>query len=176
MFNLLFGFGDKDKPSSTPAKAVAVPQTMVDPIAAKTYPVSQPAAVPEGYVRINVEIIAASRAGSGCEEILQNFQATKDSDVQYIDIYSHDPTCSFPRPDDAEKFAVGDYEGWVSAPEEQSASGTLESVLFELAVNQGVVRVETDLSVKDIEPVLKKFVPFSAKAPLGTIILASEKN
>ncbi len=173
VYNVLFGFGGDDKPSTTSAKAVAVPQAMKELIASKTFPVSQPAKVPEGYKRTNVEIVAASRSGSGCEEILQNFQATKDSDVQYIDVYSYAPTCSYPRPDDAEKYLVGDYEGWVSAPSKPDKSGTLESVLFELAVNQGLVRVETDLTQKDIEPVLKKFVPFDATPPRDTLQLSS---
>ena len=151
--------------TSSPAHATAVKKSFMDLVATKTYPVSQPNVVPHGFVRTHVEIIVKTRSGSGCEEIVQNYQATSDPSKQYIDVYSYAPTCAYPRPDDAEKYSIGDYSGWISDPTQKNSRGELPSVLYELGVNKGIVRIETDLSRSEIIPVLEKFVPMSQTAP-----------
>ncbi|HMS24995.1 MAG TPA: hypothetical protein PKB15_04815, partial [Acidimicrobiia bacterium] len=142
--------------TSTPATSTSLPAAMKELVDARPYAVSQPEKVPTGYVRTHVELVAATRARSGCEEILQNYQRTAEDDIGYIDIYSYAATCAFPRPDDAETYTVGDYAGWISE------SDTNTSVLFELTVNQATVRIETDLTADQMKPILAKFVPFKA--------------
>lgn len=133
------------------------------------FPVSQPAAVPQNFVRTNVEIIKSSTTKTKCEEVLQNYQVTIDLKKDYIDIYSAATGCNFPIPDDAQTYSVGDYSGWISDP--KPTGGYALSNLIELTVREGIVRIETDLSKDQIEPVLKKFVAYNSVPPEDSITL-----
>ncbi|MFN8014982.1 MAG: hypothetical protein U0R17_00020 [Acidimicrobiia bacterium] len=143
------------------ATSTTISKNISDNIAQLKYPVSQPEAIPTHFVRTNVEIISDKSSKTKCEEVLQNYQGSDDPDVAYIDIYSYASTCSYPRPDDAMTYSVGDYPGWVSNPEAKKGI----SSLFEIAVNQGMVRVESDLTAEQLKETLLKFVKFNTVPP-----------
>lgn len=143
-----------------------VSEALAGDITSQPFATSQPTRVPENFYRTDVNIVSALASNIKCEEVLQKYNGTHEKDRGYIDIYSYPATCSFPRPDDAETFKVGDYSGWVSDSDKD------QSVLFELTVNQAIIRVETSLTTKQITPVLKKFVPFIPTPPKATIVLS----
>ena len=166
---LVFNGGKRDG-SITPATSTSLPDDVAESLLAVKFPVSQPEKIPTNFVRTDVQIISASRSKSKCDEVLQNYQGSNDPDVAYIDIYSYAVECVFPRPDDAEAFIIGDYQGWISDPDataETADDG--QSVLIELTVNSALVRVETDLSRDQISPVLAKFLAFSLTPPEATL-------
>ena len=131
--------------------------------------VNQPEKLPEGYKRVDVKIIPASKSGTACEEVLQRFLKTEDVDHEFLDVYSYIPSCEFARPSDAQGFSIGSYTGW------SSDSDKNESVLLEIGVNGNKVRVESDIQLKQLTSVLESFVPFSKTSPKDSIKIAGIK-
>lgn len=160
-----FALGGRDDESSL--KQVEVSQKQLEEIQGLEYSVSQPERVPVGYKRVSINSIAASKTTSGCDETQQRFALSKETSRNYIDIYSYSTECSFPRPEDAEAYATGDYSGWISDSNKDL------SVLFELTVKQSMMRVETDLSKSDMDIVLKQFELFKKDGPKDNIVLSS---
>lgn len=131
--------------------------------------VNQPEKLPEGYKRVDVKIIPASKSGTACEEVLQRFLKTVDVDHEFLDVYSYIPSCEFARPADAQGFSIGSYTGW------SSDSNKNESILLEIGVNGNKVRVESDIQLKQLTSVLESFVAFSKNSPKDTIKITSTK-
>lgn len=159
-------FSDEDRPKlATESKLSAKLITQIKDL---NY-VNQPEKIPVGYKRTDVKIIAASKSGTGCEEVLQRFLKTESVKSEFIDVYSYIPSCEFARPLDAEGFSIGSYTGW------SSDSNKNESILLEIGVNGNKVRVESDILLKQLTPVLESFVAFSQTSPKDTINITKSK-
>lgn len=147
-FTGVFG-GDSD------AKETKVSSELENNIKAVGFAVSQPKNLPEGYKRTTVKIIPASQTVTGCQEVLQRFTKSSNENSNYIDMYTYSSECSYPRPDDAEGFSVGDYAGWVSDSDDNL------SILYEITVKEAMVRIETDVPSDQMKKVLSEFEQFS---------------
>lgn len=167
-------FRDSDGSKMVPPTSTPISKSISDDVLKREYPVSQPKAMPQNFVRTKVEILSITRTQSGCEEVKQNYQGSKDPLEAYIDLYSYASTCSFERPEDAEIYNVGDYSGWISDPDAtETTDDDLTSLLLEITVRKGLIRVETDLPEKQISKILKKFVPFSSVPPKDSLKITS---
>jgi hypothetical protein len=136
-------------------KKTAISEAVYEQAKAAGIEVEEPDRLPEGYVRTKVDLLDKATTKTKCPEFFQRFQKSKNSNVDYIDLYAYTSDCAYPRPSDAESFTVGDYAGWISDSDPKL------SVLIELTVNQEMVRIETDLKNADITSTFKKFVPAS---------------
>lgn len=184
---LLIGYlvvrGGGTSANDSPARSVPVQADVVEQISQLPFAVSQPERIPVGFLRTIVKIVESQATQTGCDEVVQLHALTDEeltddmtdeefldqlksqSEYGYLDIYTYSPDCSYPRPDDAEPFQAGDYPGWISDSDAE------ESVLIEITVNQAIVRIETDLHRKEVQPILEHFVPFNATPPKSTLRL-----
>jgi hypothetical protein len=144
---------------SDESKAENLTKSQVSKINKKEFVVSQPKYIPKDYKRYEVQIINKNSSQSGCEEIMQRYSKTSNTDKNYIDIYSYSSQCSYPRPADADGFTVADYSGWVSDDFKSL------SILIEITVKESMMRIETDLSTKQIKKYLTDFTKLSANSP-----------
>lgn len=167
-------FGNSGGSKIAPATSTPLSKSISDDVLNREYPVSQPQALPRNFVRTKVEILSITRTQSGCEEVKQSYQGSKDPLEAYIDIYSYATTCSFERPSDAETYNVGNYSGWISDPDAtETTADDKYSLLLEITVRKGLVRVETDFPEEQISKILKKFAPFSTTAPEDSLKIMS---
>ncbi len=162
LFAFVGGVFEASDPKEQTAKTIKLKTELVTQITALGY-VQQPINMPVGYKRVKVEIIPLSKTATGCEEVLQRFSNTTDTDNSFIDIYSSVLSCEFPRPDDAQVFNVSDYAGW------KSDTNKNISVLLEIVVNANRIRVESSLEISQMTSSLGAFVPFSEKAPKDSL-------
>lgn len=166
LFSTVFDNGDENIKTAT---STTLPKTVQEEIANIGFPVSQPNQIPVNFVRTKVQVIPASSTKSKCQEVLQSYQGTENDDEAFIDVYSSAAGCAFPRPGDAEPYTVGDYSGWISEPTTPDEDGFLPSLLIELTVNQGIVRIESAFSSDLLKSTIEKFVPFSNIPPDSTL-------
>lgn len=171
--------------SSSPASSLPIEKTVVAAINEIGFKVSQPKAIPEGFVRVYVDIISENASATKCEEVVQLYSA-KDTVAKSvdnadelpkalqdalsfteIDMYTYSPECGYMRPQDSETYNVGDHPGWISD------SDPTQTTLIEIAVNQALVRIETSLNREEITKVLSQFVPFSETPPIDSVVITN---
>jgi hypothetical protein len=180
-----FLVGSSSDTDEKPAVSRPVDQDIVTQIENLPFEVSQPEKIPTEFMRTEVKVVSASATDSGCEEVVQLHSLTdeeydenltdeeflekikEDELAGFMDVYVYASDCSYPRPDDAEPYNVGDYSGWISDSDPEL------SVLYELTVNQALVRVNTSLDRKTMEQVLERFVPFSTTPPVDSVAIAN---
>ncbi len=141
-----------------------VSQEVLDEINNIGFGVFQPHAMLNNFLRTNVEIVDEARTRSDCQEVLQSYQGSKNTEIAFIDIYSYSSECPYPLPGDEVPYSIGDYSGWISYPNETD-DGLIDSILIELIVQGSYVRIETDLPIETISEAIRVFVPFSPTPP-----------